>query len=122
MKLLSLLVLSFGFCCSSFAASLVERCEADILSGYINNGVVISADDFRKRIDIIDGTADIPPSVAFFPILDSYEEMSRRLVDIDGLPQAQTARNILDVYEKATEERKRYFIGALVSMLYDRMK
>lgn len=122
MKSLYLLVLSLVFCCSSFSASLIERYEADVLSGYISNGMVISAADFEGRIDTIEGTVDMPPYVTRLPTVDSYEEMSRRLVDLDGIPQGQTARNILDTYEKATGERRRYFIGALVSMLYDRMK
>lgn len=122
MKLLYLVATSFMFWCSSFAASLIERYEADVLAGYVNNGAVISAEDFANRIDIIDRTADVPPSVAFPPSLDSYEEMSKRLVDIDGLPQVQTARNILYVYEKVTDEKKRYFIGVIVAMLYDRIK
>ncbi len=122
MKSLYLLVLSLVFCGSSFAASLIERCEADILSGYINNGMVISAADFEARIDTIEGTVDIPSSVACLPGVDLYEEMCRRLVDLDGIPQGQTARNILDAYEKATDKKRKYFIGALVSMLYDRIK
>ena len=122
MKLLYLLALSFVLCCNSFAASLIEKCEADVLSGYISNGVVVSAADFEKRIDLIEGAVDVPSSVAFSPSVDSYEELIRHLVDLDGIPQEQTARNILDVYGRATDEKRRYFIGALVSMLYDRMK
>lgn len=122
MKLLHLAVTSFILHSSAFAASLIERYEAEVLAGYVNNGAVISSRDFEERIDLIARAVDIPPSVAFPPSLDSYEEMSRRLVDIDGLPQAQTARNILDVYERVTDEKKRYFIGAIVSMLYYKIK
>ena len=121
MKTLCLLILLFGISHDSFAASLVERCEADILSGYVNNSVVISAADFEKRIEAIEETTEIPPSVTSYPRLD-FEEMKKRLLDIDGLPQEQTAKNILEVYEKLGDrDKKKYFIASLVSMLYDRI-
>lgn len=109
-------------CCGAFAASLIERYEADTLSAYISHGVTISIDEFEKRIDEIEWAVDVPASVTRLPGIDSYEEMSKRLVDTENNPQEQTARNILDVYQRATREERKYFIAVLVSMLYSRTK